>query len=75
MLPDIDKYMPYLDEYDLPRAQKEDIIRTVWTFVESYADLEFGLHPSQQIGGYHGEFNLQSQGGFLYSKVSTKNNK
>lgn len=69
MLPDIDKYIPYLDEYDLPRAQKEYIIRTVWTFVESYADLEFGLHTSLQIGVYQRELNLQSQDGFLDSKV------
>lgn len=29
MLPDLDKYRPYLDEYDLTREQKEDIVRTV----------------------------------------------
>lgn len=67
MLPDIDKYMPYLDEFDMSREEKADLIRTVWGFVEAYADKAFGLHPCQEARGYQGEFNLQSQGGFLDS--------
>ncbi len=68
MLPDIDKYLIYLDEFDLSREEKADLIQAVWSVMETHADKAFGLHPSQQVCGYRDEFNLQSQDGLLKSK-------
>ncbi len=48
MLLDIKKYLHHVENFDLSRAQKEELIRTVWGSMESGADKIFGLHPVQQ---------------------------
>lgn len=68
----METYLPFLDGYQMSREEKEDLIRTVWSFLESYADQAFGLHPAQQIGGYSEDFNLRSQAEFLDSKDNRK---
>ena len=52
--------MPYLDEFDLSRVQKEQLICTVWGFMESAVDQAFGVHPVQHACGFSKEKNLQS---------------
>ncbi len=49
MIIDFEKYMPYLDEFDLSQDQKLALIRTVWGIMESQADQVFGFHPVQQV--------------------------
>lgn len=44
---DLDKYLPFLDEIDLPLSQKEEMLRTVWGMMESQVDQAFGVHPVQ----------------------------
>ena len=46
---DLDKYRPYVDGFDLSEAQKDELIHTLWTIMEAFADQAFGLHPAQQI--------------------------
>ena len=41
MLPDIEKYRPYFDEYDLSEEEKEEYIRTLWRFMERFVDQAF----------------------------------
>ncbi len=48
MLLDIKKYLHHVENFDLSRAQKEELIRTVWGIMESGADKTFGQHPVQQ---------------------------
>ena len=48
MCPDYRKYLPYLEGTDLTEAQKVELIHSVWTIMESFADRAFGLHPAQQ---------------------------
>ena len=46
---DLDKYRPYVDGFDLSEAQKDELIHTLWSIMEAFADQAFGLHPAQQI--------------------------
>ena len=48
MCPDYRKYLTYLEGTDLTEAQKAELIHSVWTVMESFADRAFGLHPVQQ---------------------------
>lgn len=47
MQPDLEKYRPYVDRYDLTEEQKVELIHTVWTIMESFVDSAFGTHPVQ----------------------------
>ncbi len=38
---DIEKYLPLLEEPELSRERKEEIIRTVWGVMESQVDSAF----------------------------------
>lgn len=46
--PDIEKYRPFVERFDLDEAQKEELIHTVWVIMESFVDRAFGLDPVQQ---------------------------
>jgi hypothetical protein len=48
MQPDLDKYWPYLDGYDLNDSEKRELIHTLWSMMESFVDSAFGTHPVQQ---------------------------
>ena len=50
---DFEKYMPYLDKFDMPREHKEQIIRTVWNFMGEQVDVAFGQHPVQLACEYN----------------------
>jgi len=39
--PDIKKYMPYLDEYDLTEDKKVQLIKDVWLLMQSFVDRAF----------------------------------
>lgn len=49
MPPDLDTYRPYVEGFDLTEAQKADLIHTLWSIMEAFADQAFGLHPAQHI--------------------------
>ena len=49
MPPDLDKYRPYLDGFDLDEEQKAEFIHALWTIMEGFADRAFGLHPVWQV--------------------------
>jgi len=49
--PDLQKYMHHVDQFDLSPEKKADLIRTVWTILESFVDRAFGVHPVQQSCG------------------------
>ncbi|ODA66598.1 hypothetical protein A7A08_02365 [Methyloligella halotolerans] len=46
---DAEKYLPYFDDFDLSEDQKRATIEALWIVAETFADLAFGLHPSQQL--------------------------
>lgn len=67
---DIDRWLPYLDSRDLSSRQKQELIRAIWSIMESAADQAFGLHPVQQSRGYADISNLQSHAQQVDSKGS-----
>lgn len=68
---DLEKYLTYLDEFDLTRAQKIEVIRSVWGLMESCVDQAFGVHPVQQACGSARENNLQSPARTLDSRKAS----
>lgn len=46
--PDLSKYRPYVDHFDLTDAQKDDLLLTVWRIMQSFVDRAFGDDSVQQ---------------------------
>lgn len=53
MPPDIDKYMPKLDKFDLSPEQRVEFIHIMWRIMERFADCAFGLDPVQMLPDRH----------------------
>lgn len=49
MEPDIEKYLPELDEFDMTREKKEEYIRELWKIMQHFVDQAFGLDPVQIV--------------------------
>lgn len=47
MKPDLEKYRPYFEEFDLTDDQKTAMIEALWSIAEAVADLAYGVHSSQ----------------------------
>lgn len=41
----LEKYRPYLDEFDMSTEQKDEFIQTLWTVMQSFADQAFECSP------------------------------
>lgn len=46
---DTAKYQKYLDDPSLNDAQREEVIRALWSIMIIFVDLGFGVHPAQQV--------------------------
>lgn len=46
MTPDMDKYLPMVEDYDLPDAEKRELILAVWSIMEAFVDRAFGMDPT-----------------------------
>lgn len=46
---DIEEFLPHLDGLDLPKYQKEDLLRSLALIAQGFVDREFGKLPSQQL--------------------------
>ena len=44
---DIEKYRHYVAEFDLSPEEQAELIRNVWTVLESFVDQAYGRHPHQ----------------------------
>lgn len=51
MPPDLEKYLPYVEEFDLTRVQQLELIHSIWIVMEAFADRAFGLLPAYQLPG------------------------
>ncbi len=47
MRPDLQKYLPYVEAFDLTEAQKAELIHSVWSLMEGFVDRAFGDDPVQ----------------------------
>lgn len=48
---DTAKYQAYLDDPSLTDAQKEEIMKALWSIIVAFVDLGFGVHPAQEVCG------------------------
>lgn len=46
---DTDKYQKYLDDPSLSAAQREEVLRALWSIMTICVDLGVGVHPAQQV--------------------------
>lgn len=44
---DVEKYLPFFDEFDLTPDQKREMIEALWSVAEAVADMAYGVHPVQ----------------------------
>ena len=49
MQPDLNKYLPMLENMDLSREQKIELIHDLWNIMESFVDRAYGIHPIQKV--------------------------
>ena len=68
MKPETEKYLPFVEVFDLTEEEKKQLIRDVITVMESALDAEFGMHPVQQNRGYLREKSLRNPDASLDSK-------
>ena len=52
MKPDTEKYLPFVEVFDLTEEEKKQLIRDVITVMQSALDAQLGMHPVQQNRGY-----------------------
>lgn len=45
---DTEKYMKYMEGYDLTEAQKLEFINSLWGLAQNVVDKAFGRHPIQR---------------------------
>lgn len=48
MKPNIEKYRPFVEMYDLSEEQKVELIHDIWRIVESFVDRALGIDPAAQ---------------------------
>ena len=46
---DTAKYQEYLDDPSLSEAQREEVLRALWSIMTIFVDLGWGVHPAQQV--------------------------
>ncbi|RDJ21060.1 hypothetical protein DWF00_07520 [Bosea caraganae] len=61
MLPDIDRYRHHLDDFALSESQKAELVRTVWSIMESFVDRAFCDHPAQLVIPPRQEFPIRPE--------------
>jgi hypothetical protein len=46
---DVDKYRPFIAEFDLTEEQERELLETLWKLMMSFVDMGFGLDPIHHI--------------------------
>lgn len=50
--PDYDRYAPYIDDLDLSLSEQRELMGVVWSIMTAFADMGFGIEPTQLICGW-----------------------
>lgn len=48
MKPDLDKYMPHVEGFEISDEAKRELLHAVWSVLENFVDREFGYDSAQQ---------------------------
>ena len=46
-MPDLQKYRPFVNDFDMSDEQKDELIMIVWNMMGNFVDQAFGIHPLQ----------------------------
>jgi hypothetical protein len=44
---DFEKYLPYLDEFDISKEQKIELLKTLWNMMGTFVDIGWGVDSAQ----------------------------
>ena len=58
---DFEAYLPFLEDQDIPMAQKRELIETLFGVLTCFADIAFGLSPMQNACGKLAKIESESQ--------------
>lgn len=50
--PDYDRYAPYIADLDLSPEEQRELLGVVWSIMTAFADMGFGIEPTQLICGW-----------------------
>jgi len=50
--PDYDRYAPYIADLDLSPLEQRELLGVVWSIMTAFADMGFGIEPTQLICGW-----------------------
>ena len=46
---DVEKYRPYVDDFDLSEEQKDELLKAVWSMLETFVDRSFDEDPVHHL--------------------------
>lgn len=49
MKPDLDQFLPHIQDYDLSDQQKHEFLAEMWKIIEVFVDLGFGIEATQNV--------------------------
>lgn len=49
MKPDLDQFMPHIEDFELSDQQKREFLTEMWKIIEVFVDLGFGVEATQNI--------------------------
>ena len=75
MQPDINKYLPMLENMDISDEEKIELIHWLWKTMGSFVDSAFGVHPVQQAAKKNAGSDLQDSPEALNSTHNQKENR
>ncbi|WP_117316095.1 hypothetical protein [Chromatocurvus halotolerans] len=48
---DVEKYRPYVDGFDLSQEQQDELLKAMWSMLETFVDRSFEEDPVQHLLG------------------------
>lgn len=72
MTPDLDKYMEYVDDFDLSEEAKRELLMALWGLLENFVDRAFGCDVTQQAMAAAAKNTGQDSGNSLVSDYNAK---
>ncbi|WP_375550296.1 hypothetical protein [Rhodophyticola porphyridii] len=48
---DVERYQAYLDDQNMPQAQKAELLQALWSIMMFFVQIEYEVHPLQEVCG------------------------
>ncbi len=59
---DVKKYQPYIDDFDLTDAQKQELLQTLWSIMVDFVDIGFEVDVVQALFKNQNDVSSNSEG-------------